>query len=94
MKFEWNVEKAKINERKHHIDFETATRVFLDPRRYEEYDAAHDEGEERWKITGLAGPAILVVICTERGPDGEIIRIISARKANEKERRTYYNVRA
>jgi len=94
MKFEWDMEKAQINEVKHHIDFETAARVFLDPNRYEEYDDSHDEYEERWKTIGLVGPAVLVVIFTERGPGGEVIRIISARKANEKERKTYYEVRA
>ena len=93
MKFEWDIEKARINELKHHIDFETAARIFLDPARYEEYDSNHEEYEERWKTIGLVGPAILVVIYTERGPDGEVIRIISARKANEKERRIYYEVR-
>jgi len=94
MEFEWDIEKARINELKHHIDFETAAHVFLDPNRYEECDNSHDEYEERWKTIGLVGPAILVVIYTERGLDGEVIRIISARKANEKERKTYYEVRA
>ena len=94
MKFEWDQAKAWINERKHHIDFETAARVFLDPDRFEEYDYNQIELEDRWKTIGLVGPAVLVVIYTERGPSGEIIRIISARKANEKERRAYYEVRA
>jgi len=93
MKFEWDIEKEQINELKHHIDFETAARIFFDPNRYEEYDCGCDEYEERWKTIGLVGPAILVVIYTERGLDGEVIRIISARKANEKERRIYYEIR-
>jgi uncharacterized DUF497 family protein len=94
MKFEWDIKKSKNNEQKHKIDFETASRVFLDPDRYDEYDVNHDECEERWKTTGLAGLTLLMVIYTERGPFGEIIRIISARKANERERRKYYEVRA
>ena len=43
MLFGWDIRKAKINEQKHHIDFETAAHVFLDPYRYEEYDSGHDE---------------------------------------------------
>ncbi len=94
MKFEWDTEKARINERKHKIDFETAARVFCDPKRLEEFDGGHDEQEDRWRVTGMVYPAILVVIYTERGQSGEIIRIISARKANEQERKAYHSVRA
>jgi uncharacterized DUF497 family protein len=93
MKFEWDTEKARLNERKHAIDFETAVRVFLDPDRRVEYDSAHDEAEDRWKVTGMVAPAVLVVICTERGQHGEIMRIISARKANAQERRAYNEIR-
>lgn len=78
--------KAEINLKKHHIDFETAVRVFLDPDKLEQYDNSHADEEERWKVIGMVYPAILIVIYTERGDCGEIIRIISARKANEKER--------
>lgn len=94
MKFKWDTEKARTNERKHRIDFETAARVFLDPLRLEEFDGAHNEQEDRWKVTGMVHPAILVVIYTERGTSGEVIRIISARKANEQERKAYHAIRA
>ncbi len=94
MKFEWDTEKARINEHKHHIDFETAARVFFDPDRLEQYDGCHADEEDRWKVIGMVYPAILIVIYTERGECGEVIRIISARKANEQERQAYYNIRA
>ena len=92
MHFEWGTEKAIINQQKHRIDFETAARVFLDPNRVEQYDEGHAEKEDRWKVTGMVHPAILIVIYTERGENGEIIRIISARKANEQERQAYYKI--
>jgi uncharacterized DUF497 family protein len=92
MKFEWDTGKALVNERRHHIDFATAARVFLDPGRLEEYDAWHNVDEDRWKVTGMVYPAVLVVIYTERGQAQDVIRIISARKANEKERKAYYAV--
>jgi uncharacterized DUF497 family protein len=90
MIYEWDKGKAKANTRKHRIDFETASRVFLDPNRIEEYDSQHNETEDRWKVTGMVTPAVIVVVCTERD---EITRIISARKANEHERRKYYTLR-
>ena len=92
MQFEWDSGKAIINQQKHKIDFETAARVFLDPNRVEQYDEGHAEEEDRWKVTGMVHPAILIVIYTERGENGEIIRIISARKANEQERQAYYKI--
>lgn len=94
MKFEWDPVKAEKNARKHGVDFEVAARVFLDPMRLEVFDADHVEDEDRWRIIGMVNPVVLVVIYTERGPAGESIRIISARKANEQERKAYHSIRA
>ncbi|MDR1946790.1 MAG: BrnT family toxin [Desulfovibrio sp.] len=92
MQFEWDTKKAVINKRKHRVSFETAVRVFLDPARQEIYDKGHDAEEDRWKVIGLVAPEILVVIYTERGRNGGVTRIISARKADEKEKQSYYAV--
>lgn len=89
MEFEWDEEKAKANVRKHHVDFELAAHVFFDPHRIEKYDAAHDGNEDRWQTIGMASSVILMVVYTERGLTGEIIRLISARKANQHEQKTY-----
>lgn len=84
--FEWDVEKAKSNSRKHGIGFETATEVFDDPLAIETIDEANDE--ERVLITGRIGSLlILTVVYTERG---ENIRIISARRATKSEHDDYY----
>lgn len=48
MDFEWDNEKALANARKHDIDFKTASLVFLDPGRLEEYDKEHSTHEDRW----------------------------------------------
>jgi uncharacterized DUF497 family protein len=90
MIYEWDQEKAESNALKHRIDFETASRVFLDLNRIEEYDSQHNETEDRRQVTGMVTPAVIVVIFTERG---ETICIISARKANEQERKKYYTLR-
>lgn len=84
--FEWDEEKAKINQKKHGISFETAARVFLDEDRIEILDEGHSTEEERFITIGRAGD-ILFVVYTERTPN---IRLISARLATPKERRLYY----
>ena len=92
MKFDWDETKNRQNKAKHGIDFIFAVRVFGDPQRLEKYDLSHNEDEDRWVVIGMVAPAILVVIYTER-QGGEVIRIVSARQANDKERREYYNRR-
>jgi uncharacterized DUF497 family protein len=61
--------------------------VFFDPCRIETHDQWGGYGEDRWATLGLVDPALLYVVYTVR--DGDTIRIISARKANEKERKQY-----
>jgi uncharacterized DUF497 family protein len=84
--------KAQIDAMKHNIDFETAALIFLDPNRYEEYDATHDEYERKMENHRLGRLGHLVESYAERGTDGEIVRIVSAKKADEKERKKYYEV--
>lgn len=89
-RFEWDPAKAAINLRKHGVSFETATRVFADPFALFELDRIED-GEARWQAVGAVdGFAVLLVAHSLRDRDGvEAIRIISARRANKKERRRY-----
>ena len=49
-------------------------------------------GEDRWKTVGLVEPALLAVVYTVRGEDGETIRLISARKADAHEREQYREI--
>ena len=67
------------------MDFETAARVFFDPERVELPDEAHSNDELRYKVIGMV-ENLLLVICTDRE---ETIRLISARKANARERGAY-----
>ena len=92
MDFEWDAKKAAINLRKHHVSFEVAARVFLDPNRIETFDGRDAYGEDRWKTVGLVEPALLAVVYTIRGNDGEVIRLISARKADAHECAQYREV--
>lgn len=88
--FEWDDEKAKENKRKHKISFETAAKAFADPDYVEYPDEIHSDDELRYKIIGMV-ENLLLVICTDRE---EATRIISARKANAKERRFYNDHRS
>ncbi len=54
MKYEWDIEKAIENRRKHHIDFADAVGALEDPRRLEEIDDRLDYGEERTRIIGMS----------------------------------------
>ena len=92
MEFEWHADKASSNLRKHGVSFEDAARVFLDPDRIETFDGRDPDGEDRWKTVGLVESALLAVVYTVRGKGSEIIRIISARKADANERSQYREI--
>ncbi|MCL2007588.1 MAG: BrnT family toxin [Treponema sp.] len=85
MNFEWDPKKDRINKKIHGISFSTAKFVFNDTERWERYDSSHSEEEDRWQTIGLVDK-VLFVVYTEQGDN---IRIISARMADEKELRVY-----
>ncbi|HME81173.1 MAG TPA: BrnT family toxin [Candidatus Eremiobacteraceae bacterium] len=89
MRFEWDPHKAVINLRKHGVSFETAIRIFEDPRVLSAQDTRYSD--ERWYSIGNVGKRIIYVAHTieNEGQTNETIRIISARKASARERREY-----
>jgi uncharacterized DUF497 family protein len=82
IQFEWDKAKARTNRIKHGITFEEAILVFDDPYVLSEQDRVVD-GESRWQSVGLVHGALLL-----------LVRIVSARKANRKERIRYGENRA
>ena len=86
MQFEWDNQKEKSNLEKHSISFHDAKKVF-ESVRFTLVDTRMDYGEERIVTTGLIDKRLCVVVYTKRN---DIIRIISARRANEREQRRYY----
>ena len=87
MKFEWNVDKARENERKHGVSFEEGCTVFGDPLARTYADPDHSIHEERLLTFGLSiRERLLVVAHTERSGAP---RLISAREATRSERRIY-----
>jgi len=91
MKYEWNEEKNKLNQEKHGISFEESKEVFEDALQISKLDQRFNDFEERWITIGATTKYKILVVAnlffTEDGE--EIIRIISARKANKKERQSY-----
>jgi uncharacterized DUF497 family protein len=84
---EWNPTKAVSNVDKHGVSFEEAAIVFLDPLSLTIADPDHSSGEERFITIGRSADGrLLVVSHTDRA---EAIRLISARGATPRERRTY-----
>jgi len=86
MHFDWNTEKNQSNSLKHGIDFNDAVKIF-DGRMLIKEDTREDYGERRWISIGLLNEIVVVMVFTIRD---EIVRIISVRKANQKERESYY----
>jgi uncharacterized DUF497 family protein len=81
--FEWDPKKESLNVEKHHLDFTTASQIW-NGQIVEKIDNRRDYRETRTIATGMADEGVLVVVHTWRG---EIRRIISARKANSREKR-------
>lgn len=92
MEFEWDENKRRSNIEKHGIDFVAAAAVFKDKDRIAAEDDRKDYGEVRIQVIGEAKPGVLFVVYTERD-SGNTARLISARKANRKERATYNSMR-
>lgn len=95
MRFFWDTDKNRINRAKHGVSFETALKVFEDPRALSQLERIV-EGEERWQTVGLVGGVVVLLVVhtwhdeqrhDEQGD--ESVRIISARKATRTERRAY-----
>jgi len=87
VKFEWDDQKAIANLERHGVSFGEATEVFYDASALEDYDVEHADEEDRFFIIGLSSRRLLYVIYAER--TGDIVRIISARKANKAEQENY-----
>jgi hypothetical protein len=89
LRFEWDPKKAASNLRKHKVSFEDAQTVFSDERALLINDPDHSEEEERFVLLGLSSTMrLLVVIHCYRAADN-VIRLISARKADADERSLY-----
>jgi hypothetical protein len=93
MRFSWNPAKASSNARKHRVSFQEACSIFADPSILTIHDGEYSGEEDRWVSLGVSTVGrILVVVHTWPEPDtsgDEIVRVISARRANKQEQKVY-----
>ena len=88
MEFDWDNRKAEANLKAHNVSFDEAQEAFFDPNAIEFYDADHSTGtEKRYNLIGLSSRRLLFVVYTEQ--EGPTVWIISARKAENKQRKLY-----
>ncbi len=87
LSFEWDTKKERANAKKHGVTFDEASTVFGDALSLTIPDPAHSAAEERLVTMGRSHRGkLIVVVHTDRGDN---IRLISARRASRRERRSY-----
>jgi len=89
LRFEWDEAKNRESQRKHRVSFEEARTVFYDEEAIEFFDADHSGHEDRFLLLGLSSRRRVLIICHCLRQGGDVIRIISARKATVNERKLY-----
>jgi uncharacterized DUF497 family protein len=90
IKFEWDEAKALKNIEKHGISFQEASTVFYDDFAVQFYDVEHSElKEDRFLILGISNSSRFLMVCHCEKKSGEVLRIISARKATKNEQKFY-----
>lgn len=87
--FEWDERKNRTNRRKHGVSFEEARTAFLDENARVMPDPEHSAEEERFVLLGLSISLHVLVVCHCYRQEEEVIRIISARKADRDEQQQY-----
>jgi uncharacterized protein len=90
--FGWDPRKALTNIQKHHIAFDEAATVFMDPLALTTIDDDHAEIEDRWVTIGTSARSRLVLVVHTQidiATDFAYIRIISARRPSRSELRQY-----
>jgi uncharacterized DUF497 family protein len=90
LRFEWDQEKNVRNERKHGGSFEEAQTVFVDEHALLIPDPDHSADEERLILLGVSAVLRMLVVCHCYRSGGDVIRFVSARKANQAERHAYH----
>lgn len=89
LQFEWDESKASVNVRKHKAAFDGAATAFEDEQGLLIVDPELSDDEDRFILLGTSSKLRLLVVVHCYRANDSLIRIISARKANKREQRTY-----
>jgi uncharacterized DUF497 family protein len=90
LRFQWDPEKGRDNERKHGVSFAEAQTVFLDENAIQYFDPDHSTDEDRFIMLGMSFQLRILVVCHCLRESDTVIRIFSARKALPREARAYW----
>jgi uncharacterized protein len=89
IRYEWDPRKSRSNKAKHGVSFEEARTAFLDEHARVIPDLEHSEEEERFVLLGVSIALRVLVVCHCYRESNQVVRIISARRADPSERRQY-----
>lgn len=89
VRFEWDPFKAVANWQKHEVSFEEAATAFFDENGRLMPDPDHSTDEDRFVLLGLSSNFRVLVVCHCYRAASNVIRIISARRADKPERDQY-----
>jgi uncharacterized DUF497 family protein len=89
IEFAWDENKSRSNKQKHQVSFEEAQSVFLDENAIRYFDPDHSEDEDRFLMLGMS-LTLRVLVVSHCYREKDVIRIISARKADKKEQEYYW----
>ncbi|HRA21447.1 MAG: BrnT family toxin [Ardenticatenia bacterium] len=90
LRFAWDDRKDTVNRRKHGIPFAEAETVFYDDRALLIDDPEHSETEDRFVLLGMSAALRVLLVCHCYREADDLIRIISARRANSLEVGVYH----
>ena len=90
LRFSWDPQKARSNERKHGVSFEEAQTAFYDEHGLVLEDPNPEDPEERFVLLGLSSALRLLLLCHCLREGGDEVRIISARRASKAEGKQYW----
>ena len=89
IQFTWGENKSRENKRKHKVSFEEAQSTFLDENAIRFFDPDRSEDEDRFLLLGMSFK-LRVLVVSHCYRENDLIRIISARKADKKEQSNYW----
>jgi uncharacterized DUF497 family protein len=91
--FEWDDQKERANIKKHDVSFDEARTAFYDGNAIVFHDPDHSEEEDRFILLGLSFKPRALVVCHCFRKSESVIRLISARRADQSEEQEYWRQR-